>query len=480
MANVIEFDMKGVPQGLTEMYVKVTDTNRNEIYSGVIPVINRIALGDIGELGQEVLVYADSFDGSNALSFKGMCGGSVIKIDESLITYNNVVFLGASIISGAFGTDLTTPNTSATEAFKALGSNVDVYGYGFHSSTADVVAEKLQEAMAAFPEKTLFVIHGSGNDASRARPYADATQADLDEVTEHYQALMDVVATRPDDCLVACSTFRSYSDDPNSTLLFNDEAQGSKPFNENILIPMIANVLPESINSDGYPTVDVYNFTRNNYKWMLRDGVHMTGDGNIAFRQFMAERTAYKIQDLAKPQPVERIDSTTIQFGSDIDGLGINNIGNSEFNNGLPITLFKDYDASESISLLITSTLEGGVNGNGGDTGNDVYYGDLTYAPFTLTSITVDAAATVTLDFSQLEPNADYECSFVGSRTSGAERITRYTSQGKTADVYTSPTVPNAPVSMVLESDGSGNITVVATCAEGTNMYLGGIQIKRV
>ena len=91
MANLVKFDMKQVPAALSEMFVRVTDTNRAELFSGVVPVLGEINLGDIGSVGQPVLFYADSFVDDNLLEFKGMFGGSVI--ESSSISAQSTLYL---------------------------------------------------------------------------------------------------------------------------------------------------------------------------------------------------------------------------------------------------------------------------------------------------------------------------------------------------------------------------------------------------
>lgn len=82
MANVVKFNMKQVPAALSEMYVRITDTDRNELYSGTQSVDGsdiELNLGSLGSIGQSVLVHGDNFDGSNASTYKSFSGYSLIE-----------------------------------------------------------------------------------------------------------------------------------------------------------------------------------------------------------------------------------------------------------------------------------------------------------------------------------------------------------------------------------------------------------------
>ena len=78
MANSVEFDMKKVPMALSEMYVRITDLERNELFSGLVPAENKINIGAIGSVGQGVLIHADNYASGNEGSFKSINGYAVV------------------------------------------------------------------------------------------------------------------------------------------------------------------------------------------------------------------------------------------------------------------------------------------------------------------------------------------------------------------------------------------------------------------
>lgn len=395
--------------------------------------------------------------------------------------YDNIVIVGASIIERSFGQDLSAPNASATQVFKDAGSNVNVYGYGWSGTTASFIANKLQIAMDAFPERTLFIVHGGGNDVSSNRPYSGLSQPDIDSVSNDFQSLVDVAASRASDCIVCNITFRPYAN-ITSNEIFLDESLGSKPFNDSVLLPKISSSMGGTLNSDGNSYIDLYNWTRNNYKKLLSaDGVHLSALGEIELPKFIAERSVYKINGSAPPSVIIPRDGVTVGFGNQIVSTNqINSVTATDFNAGLPITLAKDFASSETVTLNISSTTNGTTNSGGASIGGNIYLGDLNFDDATKSSIYLNSGDTAVFTFTGLENNKQYEMSFVGSRTAADERITRFTSGQDFVDIYTSPTPANEAQSMIVTSSSTGELSVTMSVQAGDFGYVGGIQLIRL
>lgn len=395
--------------------------------------------------------------------------------------YDNIVFVGASIIEGSFGRDLAVPNAVATQEFNNSGINVNIYGYGFNGATASEIAANLLTAMSNFPTKTLFVIHGGGNDATSNRPYSGMTQPQTDVVSADYQTLVDAASTRADDCMMCNITFRSYSDNRDSTV-FNDESLGSKPFTENLLLPKITESLPSNINTDGNCVLDLYNWSRNEYKKLLgTDGIHPNDYGDLELIKFMAERLGYLFAGGQKPAPIVPRDSIT--FAANIGALNagqINELTIEQFNSNQHITLSKDFGASDSAQLEITSTSVGALTSNGAASPSSIYDGDLYYNNATRFSIYVEAGNSVTFKYSQLEANKDYVIKVLGSRVAVDPRVTRFTCNQNFVDVNTSPDPAEQPKELVGTSNSLGELTVTMTVQAGSHGYVNAMQVRRL
>lgn len=82
--NTVNFKMKQIPAGLTQMNLRITDLQKNEIFSGTTPATTPVDIGDAGSVGQEVLVWGDNFDGTNKTTFKSFVGYALIDGDNVL------------------------------------------------------------------------------------------------------------------------------------------------------------------------------------------------------------------------------------------------------------------------------------------------------------------------------------------------------------------------------------------------------------
>jgi len=109
MANLVKFDMKKVPAALSEIYVRITDLNRNELYAGTAPAANEINIGTVGSVGQGVLIHGDNYVPGNESSFMAFDGYSVI--ESSSLNNTSTLYLipanGQSLQLGV--TDSTNP-----------------------------------------------------------------------------------------------------------------------------------------------------------------------------------------------------------------------------------------------------------------------------------------------------------------------------------------------------------------------------------
>jgi gliding motility-associated-like protein len=267
--------------------------------------------------------------------------------------YNKVVILGASIMEYTYGRDLNTPNAARTSEWQINGVNVDVYGYGFAGYTINQIIPEVQNALTAHPTNTLFMVHIGGNNVSATRPYSTATPAELQQMSDDYDALYAAIPpARLDDVIIMPITFRTYdlSDD-----IYNNQELGSLPYNQNILIPKIQANTPSQINADGNPIVDLYNFTRNNYQTYFDvsdpafDGVHPSSPvGEELLSEYMSLRAAYFINGGDVPAPI--IPSVSVT-ADDTDGDGVINSDDLDDDND-GILDVDEYDCSISGSLV--------------------------------------------------------------------------------------------------------------------------------
>lgn len=210
---------------------------------------------------------------------------------------NAIVVIGASHMNAMFGKNLTTPQSAASADLAARGYSLPVYGYATPGDKIADAPAHYRAARAAFPT-ALIVCHFGGGDVTSIRPFPGSRS----ELEAGYAALR--AATGNDTRFYHASlTFRNYE---GST--FENPANGSKPYNENVVIPWIAANYPHAMTPYGRPKLDFYRRTLQSYDaWLGPDYIHLTTAGYTAFRQFIMARVADILGGVVPAEIVERV-----------------------------------------------------------------------------------------------------------------------------------------------------------------------------
>jgi len=232
-------------------------------------------------------------------------GASIVDYNESswfaipdplARNYDNIVFVGASIVEQTFGKDLVNNNLAATSYFNEYG--VKVYGYGWSGYTLDNGCDKLAEAIAHFAgTRTLFVPHLGGNDTSGTRPYATMNASGVQQITLGFNKLYTTINSVLNDTVVADLSFRDYDDTTHA-----NQENGSLPY---VLNEQSPRRLAKFTNTDGRSVMDWYNFTYQNYLTFLSaDNIHPTEEGKVMLREFSLDRLKYIVMGGDMPPPL--------------------------------------------------------------------------------------------------------------------------------------------------------------------------------
>lgn len=424
-------------------------------------------------------------------------------VPPGLLPITNIVAIGASLTNYAFGQSLTTPHAAAT----ALWSGVNVYGYGFVGDVASQTLTRLQAAFAAFPTSdTLFVVETGGNNVTATRPYATSTQAEKDALIADATAVLDLIATRPDRCVMSNISFREYADPATSSAMVIDGDAGSEPYNTNLFVPLIAARLPATMNADGQPILDAYNWSRNGCKTILGpDGLHFVDPaGRAAMRQFYRDRLAYFVSGGAVPAPIVPLSARAIDpslptpaYGSPaVIGFGLDpttarlvwGSADAMITGGaiVPLTRMNGSDPGWTISCVpsVFDVTTNGVwrnIGGGRTTAATLYTGaDLLCDEITTSSFYTGPGHTIAYQIAGLVPNARYKIDVTGSRNSTGPRLTRISFQsGAVVLDYEATNNPVLQMTGVVTASAAGVIAFVQSNPAGTAFsYLGGLRIS--
>ncbi len=222
----------------------------------------------------------------------------------------NVVILGASIMENTFedGAGGIAPTVAAY--FRAVGFTGTLRSYAASghviASTRSVFAAAKAD-LAATEGANVYAVHTGGNNVSGGRPYESATKPSTVQFRTDYRALMDDI-TATDRVIPMPLTFRHYGKAdpgyPNAARLdvaHNDPVSaqwGSKPYNDNIILPAIADYAPDwfDAGSGGTAYVDPYSVGARWFASTGGDGIHGYG---VSMPYHVLSRIAARARGLA-------------------------------------------------------------------------------------------------------------------------------------------------------------------------------------
>lgn len=410
-----------------------------------------------------------------------------------------VVMMGASLKNSMFGKSLTTPHAAATNLLAAAGHNLPVYGWATNGAQLDDAVLHYNQIRAAFPNALILCHLVGGGNVTSVRPYPGG-QSEFNTRL----AQLAAAAEGDDRFYPASITFRDYDD-----TTFITPANGSKPYNENIVIPWIAANFPHAIGAGGRPKLDYYRRVLESFEsWLVADNIHLTSTGISEFRQWIIARTVDLLNGVTPAEITERVyvapptpepEPQPTQYPLSIinfTGEGYNAqaprnnvMGNSATLNPNPLTNILDVNGNPTGLRLshgytgnpaLSPTAPGrGANPNGNVGSLPSYNGTLLSASIVGASAYVTSGVTMLLTISGAVPGAQYEFGMVGSRNAADVRNTRVTIAGTPTIWNTSEATPQERrVTVTAAADGT--IPIVVATEGSTYAYLGGLSIRRL
>lgn len=197
----------------------------------------------------------------------------------------NVVILGASIMQANFGAE-GSPHPEMEAVFASLGftGRLRTYAVAGHSIlNTQGQYQKARADLAASRGRNLYIVHTGGNDVSSARPWPGRR----DDFTARYGALMDAIAADGDRVIPLPLTRRNYTTAPQ--VIAGDtasEANGSRPYNENVVHGMVEAHAPDFARAGTTPWVNPYEVADRYPDVLGADGIH--GYGRALGRYILA------------------------------------------------------------------------------------------------------------------------------------------------------------------------------------------------
>ncbi len=414
-------------------------------------------------------------------------------------TPKKLVICGDSNAQYISSNSLNTPNSAFSSLLAESGiNNIEVYSTAVGGTYISDIPRQIDEAWAAYPDAYIMVITG-GNNVSLNRPYSEfaGTQAQTD-----FEAEIDAMLAKNTNGKVHFNSiiFRTYTADRENaasgkvldhTIYDVYEHNGAQPFNDNILIPKIAQSYPEQIGLDGRPIGDFYNRFRDGYREeLLTDGIHPEPTEGVRLRRKkLIPFINYIVNGGIKPLPieVEEREITPHEEGLIVVNLGAtygNTVNKFGLEEGVERKLIDEDKFDSGVTFEITSLPAGtSINYNGTDsaTSTNLYNGTLNSGVILGNALSIESGGIVA-KFKTPNPNTQYTLGACGHEPSSQEtRGFGITVQStEVLSVITSPTVANEPVYTTVTTDVNGEIIMNIEVNLGSFSPIAGLSLKKL
>lgn len=209
---------------------------------------------------------------------RSISGGGQSAKPINVVGVVNVVLIGASIINNSI--DSAYKRGDMERWFAASGVIATVYDRANGGETSGDLYARMSDLLAEFDgqqSNTVFVMHIGGNDVSTQGPYPGG-----------YTSLNNNVRGIINDTIA-----EGFKIIPSSiTYRIPPASNPSEPYNNNPIIPIIAELTPEFMVGDR-PLMDLYTLTYDNQAiWHSVDGIHPTAEGELLTRQYIAAQVS--------------------------------------------------------------------------------------------------------------------------------------------------------------------------------------------
>jgi len=277
-----------------------------------------------GTLGAVVGVLLENADGTNVTSAKSAFGWATVTDSDAGIPVDpdpvdpsegipevargqsvtldpnpgvvNLVGLGASITSYVF----SGRSTLIKNMFAAQGLNINIFDESKGGRHVDEILahwETVKANYTALGATCLCLGHVIGNDVSGFHPYSSMSAAERTALNQDLSDLSLAVTTNGNLFMPVEASFRGYDNDTlGDYYTWENESNGSLPFNTNMMKPLIQAALPaqyDSINETSF--MQWYNLSYNygvDYLETITNRIHPKDDGIEFYRRYMVDSIA--------------------------------------------------------------------------------------------------------------------------------------------------------------------------------------------
>lgn len=195
--------------------------------------------------------------------------------------FTRLIIVGASIMANTFF-NLSVIESAMSTTYPA--ESLTIHNRAVIGSTSTANVSQIDGILADYtnPSDTLtfVLIHTGGNDVTLTRPFSTATELQKTTLENNITYILDAIETKGFTPILSEISFRNYDD---TTYL--NEKNGSKPYNDNIVHPLILARTPEFAYPDGTSYFQPYNLFFNDWEtYLSSDDIHPAGAGITALK----------------------------------------------------------------------------------------------------------------------------------------------------------------------------------------------------
>ncbi|GAA3510850.1 hypothetical protein GCM10022393_25600 [Aquimarina addita] len=225
--------------------------------------------------------------------------------------YDSTRFIafGASITNAVFSVNAYSTITEKINTTYP-DETVEVYNEAVGGSTINWLKNTIDEILDQYTHtttiQTFCPIHIGGNDVTNTRPFSSLTQENIDELNSDLDYIIDAIEAKGFIPILFDITFRNYDD-----TTYENEENGSKPYNDNLIIPKILERTPEFAFEDGQSFMQPYVLVYNNYEsYLSSDNIHLENGLEPYRNRFVNSICKYIFEGISPEKLVKNSDNT--------------------------------------------------------------------------------------------------------------------------------------------------------------------------
>lgn len=402
-----------------------------------------------------------------------------------ILEADTVIVLGASIMRATWALPVHDNLQTFAAALGFTGTLVTYAQSGDDLADTIVKQATAKAEQSATEGSNLYLVHSGGNNVSGPRPYpggAAIFQTDYTTLMDNITATDKVIPLPLTKRLYGINDV-GYPDNPEDVVhgVPASEANGSLPYNENIIYPAINSYAPDWLDANGVPFVNPYEVVER-HPDLLSDAVHGYGQ---SLSRFILTRVAARAKGLVKGAPragksliysIEQGAANTMEIGP------INRFRSNRNFSGYPVlygSIFSDGSLDGFVSVRTSDEYRNSTSTDGTQAYPRIADTRFHSPDILDEGIYFEAGDVYTLTFYDLNPGETVTVSCCGIRSAGgtARRADVTLTGGQTleldaSNIAASNQIVFAPI--VIPADGQ--ITLSLQISSGSNYgYLHGV-----